>query len=227
MAETTGLIIGAVSLASLFTDCIDCFNYIRVGQALQDDFSIYQTELDVLQLRFSRWAQAVTKISTAKRSLVTDDIAPLVENILKQIARLFQRAREDAEDYADTADARLAFLDPRQTAGLIRLHLKLRKTIDWRQKTTKSVGLGRRAQWAMYKREEFITLIINLRTKVDDLEALISVAEIRSMLGQMRMEDAGEVQSEDQEEMKLVQDSEGCRSRVKRCREAPRLGPQL
>ena len=54
MAETTGLVIGAVSLASLFTDCIDCFNYIRVGQALQDDFPIYQTELDVLQLRFSR-----------------------------------------------------------------------------------------------------------------------------------------------------------------------------
>lgn len=130
-----------------------------------------------------------------------------MENILKQIARLFQRAREDAEDYADAVDARLVFLDPRQTAGLVRLHLKLRNMIDRRQKTTKSVGLGRRAQWAIYKREEFITLVINLRTKVDDLEALISVAELRPMLGQMRMEDAGEVQSEDQEEMKFVQDS--------------------
>lgn len=59
----------------------------------------------------------------------------------------------------------------------------------------------------MHKREEFITLIINLRTKVDDLEALISVADLRPMLGQMRMEDAEEVQSEDREEMKLVQDS--------------------
>ena len=63
MAETAGLVIGAVSLASLFTDCVDCFNYIRIGQALEDDFPIYQTELDVLQLRFSRWAQAVTEIS--------------------------------------------------------------------------------------------------------------------------------------------------------------------
>ena len=54
MAETAGLVFGAVSLASLFTDCVDCFNYIRIGQTLEDDFPIYQTELDVLQLRFSR-----------------------------------------------------------------------------------------------------------------------------------------------------------------------------
>lgn len=147
MAETAGLVIGAVSLASLFTDCVDCFRYVRIGQALEDDYPIYQTELDVLQLRFSRWAQAVTEIST-KRSVITDDVAPLVENNLKQIARLFRRAKEDAEDYAGIPDSSQARPDLRQTPGLAKLSSKLRAMIDRRQKTTKTVGFGGRAQWA-------------------------------------------------------------------------------
>lgn len=130
-----------------------------------------------------------------------------MENILKQIARLFQRARKDAEDYVDVADSSQVFLNSRQTAGFVRLHLKLKNIIGRRQKTTKSAGFERRAQWAMYKKEKFITLIINLKTKVDDLEALISVAYLRLMLGQMRMENAEEVQNENREEIKLVQDS--------------------
>lgn len=206
MAETAGLVIGAVSLASLFTDCVDCFNYIRIGQTLEDDFPIYQTELDVLQLRFSRWAQAVTEIST-KRSVITDDVAPLVENNLKQIAKLFQRAREDAEDYADIPDSSQARLDMRQTPGLAKLRSKLKTIIDRRQRTTKTVGVGERAQCALYKREEFVTLIVNLRTKVDDLETLTSVAELKPMLLQMQIEDAEDVQSKDAKEMKLVEDS--------------------
>ena len=56
MVEIAGLVVGAVSLASLFTDYVDCFNYIRMGQAQEDDFPIHQTELNILQLPFSRWA---------------------------------------------------------------------------------------------------------------------------------------------------------------------------
>ncbi|KAL7958824.1 hypothetical protein V8C34DRAFT_323791 [Trichoderma compactum] len=171
MAETADLVIGAVSLASLFTDCVDSFNYIRIGQTLEDDFPIYQTELDVLQLRFSRWAQAVTEIST-KRSVI-------------------KSSRPDL----------------RQTPGLANLRLKLRAIIDRRQKTTKTVRFGERAQWVLYKREEFVTLIVNLRTKVDHLEALISVAELKPKLRQMQIEDAEEVQSKDAKEMRLVEDS--------------------
>ena len=110
MAKTAGLVIGAISLASLFTDCVDCFNYFRICQTLEVDFPIYKTKLDVLQLCFSRWAQVMIEIST-KRSVITGDIAPLVVNTLKKIARLFQGAREDAEDSADTLDSSQAHLD--------------------------------------------------------------------------------------------------------------------
>ena len=104
-------------------------------------------------------------------------------------------------------DSRQAQLNLRQTPGLTRLRSKLKTIIDRRQKTAKTVGVGERAEWALYKREEFVTLIVNLRTKVDDLEALISVAELRPMLRRMQIEDAEKVQSEDVKEMKLVEDS--------------------
>lgn len=207
MAETAGLVIGAVSVASLFTDCVDCFNYIRVGQTLEDNFPLYQTELNVLQLCFSRWAQAVTELSTASSPAITDDLAPLVEKNLKYLARLFQRAREDAEDYTDVPNTSHTHLEPHQVPRLTRLHLKLKNVIDHRQKTTKTVGFGKRTQWALYKKEEFVTLIVNVRTKVDDLEGLISVAKLREKLMQMQVEDAKEVHSDNKEEMKLVEES--------------------
>lgn len=65
----------------------------------------------------------------------------------------------------------------------------------------------RSGEWALYKREEFITLIVNLRTKIDDLEAMISVAELKLMLRQMQIKDAKEVRSKDAKETNLVEDS--------------------
>lgn len=56
-------------------------------------------------------------------------------------------------------------------------------------------------------REGSAELIVNLRTKVVDLEALISVAELKPMLRQMQIEDAEEVQSKAAKEMRLVEDS--------------------
>ena len=206
MAEAAGLVIGTVSLAGLFTNCVDCFNYVRVGQALEDDFPVYQTELDVLQLRFSRWAQAVTVLSTAKSPSITDDVAPLVERILRQIAKLFQRAREDAEDYADHGVSTTNTLDPLQVPKVRKIHLRLKAVIERRQKTTKTVGSSDRAQWALFKKDEFVTLIINIRTKVDDLEKLIAATELKDKLAQMRLEDATEIKSESMEEAKLMDD---------------------
>ena len=88
MAETAGLVIGAVSLAGLFTNCVDCFNYIRIGQNLENEFPIWKTELDVLELRCSRWAQTVTESLTATSRVITNEVAPLVAEIIKQIAAL-------------------------------------------------------------------------------------------------------------------------------------------
>lgn len=130
-----------------------------------------------------------------------------MENNLKQIARLFRRAREDAEDYANNPDSSQARPDLRQTPGLADLRSKLRAIIDRRQKTTKTVRFGERAQWALYKREEFIILIVNLRTKVDNLKALISVAKLKPMLRQMQIGNAEEVQSKYTKERRLVEDS--------------------
>jgi hypothetical protein len=209
MAETAGLIIGTVSLASLFTNCVDCYTYIRIGQGLEDEFPIYQTELDILELRFSRWAQAVTELSIAKSPVITDDVAPLVERILKQIAKLFQRAQEDAEEYGAIESQKQGVLVSAQNPTSDKIHKKLKALIHRRQKFTKGIGFGDKVQWALYKREEFVTLIVNVRNKVNDLEKLIPALELKESLVRMRLQDAEEVKSDDEEDQQLLSDTVG------------------
>ena len=209
MAETAGLVIGTVSLAGLFTNCIECYNYIRIGQGLEAELPIYQTELAVLELRFSRWAQAVTELSTAKPPAISNDVAPLVKKILTQIFRLFERAKEDAEDDDDIVDSRMAIESSSQPQNrrFAKFYDRLKAIINHRQKTTKSVGYGQKMQWAIYKREDFTTLITNIRTKVDDLEILIPSTKLTERIACLRLEDAKEISRECLKDAELVMDS--------------------
>jgi hypothetical protein len=59
-------------------------------------------------------------------------VAQLVEKILKQITRLFQRAREDAEEYADPGYRKSGYQDPSGTPKLAKMHMKLKAVIDRR-----------------------------------------------------------------------------------------------
>jgi hypothetical protein len=60
MAEA-GLVIGAVSFAGLFTNCVDCFEYVQLGRSFGRDYQRALLRLDIVKLRLSRWTDAVNE----------------------------------------------------------------------------------------------------------------------------------------------------------------------
>ena len=59
MADLAGVVIGGVALASLFTTCVDCFEYIQLGRDFGKNYQRSQLQLTTVQLRLLRWGQSV------------------------------------------------------------------------------------------------------------------------------------------------------------------------
>ena len=59
MAEPFGIVAGAIGLATTFTACIDCFEYIQFGRHFGRDFQTDQLALSCARLRLTRWGESV------------------------------------------------------------------------------------------------------------------------------------------------------------------------
>ncbi|KAL9115327.1 MAG: hypothetical protein Q9227_000648 [Pyrenula ochraceoflavens] len=55
MADVAGLVIGAVTLASLFSTCVELFGYFELGSKCGRDYSLACTKLGLLKARLTRW----------------------------------------------------------------------------------------------------------------------------------------------------------------------------
>ena len=59
MAEAAGLTVGVVALAGLFSNAIQCFEFIQLGRSFGKNFQISQLKLDNARLRLSRWGSSL------------------------------------------------------------------------------------------------------------------------------------------------------------------------
>lgn len=55
MAEPFGIVAGAIGIASAFTACVDCFEYVQFGRHFGRDFQTNQLALDCARLRLTWW----------------------------------------------------------------------------------------------------------------------------------------------------------------------------
>ena len=63
MAEPFGIVAGAIGIASAFTACVDCFEYVQCGAQcgchFGRDFETSQLALNCARLRLTRWGESV------------------------------------------------------------------------------------------------------------------------------------------------------------------------
>ena len=176
MAEVAGLIIGGVSLAGLFTTCVDCFEYIQLGRQYGEMYQRSMLELRVLQLRLSTWSCAVNQIQP---QATARDIE-IVKHILADIINLFSRAENLSGECEvgvnhDTLPSRNGapeFGPEIQTIS--RLSTGLKELALRRQHRTKFI---QKAKWALYKHRDFQYLIDHVTRHVESLEALFASAK--------------------------------------------------
>lgn len=175
MAEAFGIIAGAVGIATAFTACVDCFEYVQFGRHFKRDFQTDYITLECARLRLTRWGQAVNIYDDPR--LNKPDASPeemeLAYDILHQVLVLFASSKEISEKYR-------AEIEPKENIAVLgrtdlnsfvaELSNKMRTLAIKHRKNGTSVL--KTASWALYGRSEFMDLIQGVTSLVGNLESL-------------------------------------------------------
>lgn len=114
MAEAAGLILGGLSLASLFSSCIECFEYLRLSRTIREDYESLQLQLDNQRLRLTTWAKALSglrnkeefsggplhlRIRRIKDGTIRSQLRLQIKKTLKRIRDLLKNGEELEKKY--------------------------------------------------------------------------------------------------------------------------------
>ncbi|KAF7536444.1 hypothetical protein G7054_g4537 [Neopestalotiopsis clavispora] len=185
MAEAFGIASGSVGIASIFSTCVDCFNYIQVGRRFAKDFQTELLTLRLLQLRLSRWGDAVQiyedpklgnpRSSDADIALAKDTIYQILVLMAdsENLSRRYRLAADDGQNISESSAAD-------QNATMIEtLNNRMRTLAQRRQK---NVSLIRLATWALHDKEQYSALSENISRLLDQLENLFRATESETKL---------------------------------------------
>jgi hypothetical protein len=191
MAETFGTITSALSVAALFNNCVNCFEYIQLGPHFARDYERFQLKVDVIRARLSRWGQAVA-INEDPR-FATDEPADgyvqQAKHILIEIGYLFEDLQTASKRYEmRTRQEDLEHLEVQNMQPVPRkLHNHLKAIVSRRQDGT---SLFKKAAWALYDEKNFMRMISELAEFISALEKLVPGKDnIRRTLVEVEIEE--------------------------------------
>jgi len=209
--EPVGFTVGVIGLAGLFSTCMECFDYVQLGQAFGKDYGKCLLRLDAAKLRFSRWGEAAGIASTTQvsdRLHVSEKDFRLAESLLQQIQDSFEDTEKLSKRYqkhailsSPTSDALVVYdeqadLSPQD----LRLHSQLRAIASRRQKST---GLVQKARWALYEKKKLDAMIGDITEFVDKLVDLFpDVKKSQTPLCEKELSTIGDAQ--DLAQLKVV-----------------------
>jgi uncharacterized small protein (DUF1192 family) len=204
MAEPFGIVSGAIGIASAFTACVDCFEYVQFGRHFGRDFQTSKLALDCARLRLTRWGESVNIYDDPKlgRQDATTTEIQLAKDALLQILVLFVDTESISKKYKLTAKAgedlsvySAGDLDPE----LVVLDNKMKGLAIQRQKKGRFLKL---ASWALYHRSTLKDLLEQVVSLIDDIERLFPAPQAQSTLVQQEAAEIGDKQS-----LELVEDA--------------------
>ena len=187
MAEAAGLGVGVVALAGLFSNAIQCFEFVQLGRSFGKNFQTSQLKLDNARLRLSRWGTSLGLSENLQDERVLEErfgTQPVKQAtaLLGQILDLFAEAERISSKYKSrmkSGDGRLATCDPQTDLepAAADLHNKMHQLSIERQNRT---SLREKAKWALYEEKPFRRLIEDITGLVDGLvELFVATQEVQ------------------------------------------------
>lgn len=193
MAEIFGVVASALSVAALFNNCIDCFEYIQLGRHFSRDFQRCQLKLDIAKTRMGRWGQAVGINEDGRFATAAPDdkTGQLVRAVVEEIISLFQAIQKSSKRYEITAThGDLAVLADGDMMPVARgLHRRLADVARQRQQQT---SLIKKARWALYDGKNLDKLVDNISEFIDELEKLVPAEMVRQQLVELEIEEVND-----------------------------------
>jgi hypothetical protein len=171
-----GLALSAVSVAALFTTCIDCYSLVVAAREFGEDYELLCTELSLQKLRFFLWGESVglasrTPDAQPRPNPGLDDpvIQPTVIRTLNAIKNLLSETQEfdirygfKAEESSNESSSRGLSIF-RGTFDQFKIHSR-------RNQAQKSVATVTR--WAIFDADNFEVKITRLKGFIDGLESI-------------------------------------------------------
>lgn len=194
MAEAVGLAASLVSLASLFSTCIECFGYYRAAKDCPRQIMTKLVRLDFEKTRLLIWANHVGLVSTDARSR-DPGLERHEENLratLEQIKALLAEGNKMQDKYGVRQQDQGAMIQDVSADLVSRNSLetfkasfrRFRGKFSYSEPGPKFIA---RIRWAIADETKFETLIKTLRDFVDNLFWLVPVD--RSVQDQIIEED--------------------------------------
>lgn len=183
MAEVFGAFAGALSVAALFNNCVECFEYIQLARHFGQDFERQQLKLDVLKARLSRWgeAAAVNQSPEFNNQASRDESAQLAHRLLEGIMATFEEVQKTSNGYNMDSNKQDAGHMGDQDRDMVRLRLHERFTALVRQRK-KQTSLTKKIAWSLSDRNRLEYLVSKVSDLVGDLENLFPVGAGRREL---------------------------------------------
>ncbi|EHK23053.1 uncharacterized protein TRIVIDRAFT_28501 [Trichoderma virens Gv29-8] len=193
MAEIFGIATGALSVAALFNNCVDTFEYIQLGRHFGEDYQRCQLKLDIAETRLGRWGEAVG-VNDDERFASASPIDKAVKDaqrILEDIADCFEAAQKKSRRYAGRADKQELEVYSNSDMNTVfqRLHNRYRDIARRRQKSTSIV---KKAAWALYDGKSLNKIIDQISSWVDELEKLFPVEATHQKLVEMEIDEVND-----------------------------------
>ena len=195
--EPVSLTLGAVSLASLFSLCIQCFDLIEIGRKTSVDYEIMVVKLSIEKRRLMVWGEAVGILRPDQdRDPLLDDLETrkLVERILSNVQRLFDETQNLKSKYGlektsstqkspkaivqGSAVCSLSF----ESSPLVQFHTGFSEHI-------RKVGLVEKTRWAIRDSKKFAALIQDLKDLLDGLGEITISSRSTILKGQLIREE--------------------------------------
>jgi hypothetical protein len=197
MAEPFGIVSGAISIASAFTACVDCFEYIQFGRQFGRDFQTNQLVLSCARLRLTRWGESVNVYDDPNLGN-PDATAPeiqLAKDTLLQILVLFAQTEEISNKYklnAKVGEDLSSFSATDMDPALMALNNKMKELATKRQKGSRFLKL---TSWAVHYKAEFEHLINDITSLIDNIEKLFPEPQARIALVRQEVAQMGDKQA--------------------------------
>ena len=112
--EPTGLTLGAIALASLFTECIQCLDLIELDRSSEQGLKTQVCKLSLIKRQFMVWGESIGLLSPDEgRDDVLDQVQGRqeIEDVLQQISILLKDAEKLKTKYGVDVDS----MDGRQS----------------------------------------------------------------------------------------------------------------
>ncbi|KAI1055563.1 hypothetical protein LB506_011458 [Fusarium annulatum] len=203
MAEIFGTVAGAISIAGLFNNCVDCFNYIQIAKHFGQDFSRYQLRLDVAKCRLARWGASIDINSDQRFSVIepSDPTIALAQGILEEILDRFGAAYKVSRRYKATTEEQGLDICTESDLSAVSQRVHTRFDVFTKQRY-KSLGLMKKTGWALYDKNYMGRMIDDIIASIEDLEKVFpSTPQVTRQLAEMEIEEVN-----DEQELKLIND---------------------